>query len=598
MGYPAPAAAGRASRVPGGLAPLPDIPQMDSRPWHKSYDPGVPAEVDVEPIPLPRFLDQAAARWGDRPAVIFLNCRLTYRQLRDEVDRLATAFAGLGVRKDARVAIHLPNLPQTVIGVMAALRLGAQVVMTNPLYVAREIEHQWNDAGCTVAVTGDWLYAERLAPIRDRLPVRHYVVATIPEYLRFPLRQLAPLKLRRAKPPLTARVDPGAGIHFFRRLVRTAAPEPPAAPIAMEDVAFLQYTGGTTGVSKGAMLTHASMSANVQQVRAWFPDLDYGREVFLAVLPYFHIFGLNIALLLPMFVGGAMVLMPNPRDIPALVRNIARQRVTLLPAVPAHFHAVNQYPGIERADLRSVKYCFSGSAPLPLEVLQRFEQLTGAIIVEGFGLTETCPVTHVNPLRGVRKIGTVGVPVPSTDAKVVDPETGAHEVPVGREGELVVRGPQVMKGYWNKPEETASVLRDGWLYTGDLAVADSDGYFKIVGRKKDMIKASGYMIFPDEIDAVLLGHPKVLEACTIGVPDPKRGETVKSFVVLKPGQTAGEEEILAHCRGNLAAYKVPKAVEFRPELPKSAMLKLLRRVLREEEEAKLKRAAETGAPVG
>lgn len=569
---------------------------MEARVWHKAYDPGVPPEVDFQPLTLPALLDRTRERWGDRPALRFLNCRMNWCEVGDQVDRLAAALARLGVGRDGRVAVHLPNLPQTAIAVLATLRLGAQVVMTNPLYVAREIEHQWNDAGVEVAVTGDWLYAERLEAIRSSLPARHYVIASIPEYLRFPLRQLAPLKLRKQTPPLIARVPEGPGIHRFRALIAAAPPPPPPAAFDWEQVAFLQYTGGTTGLSKGAMLTHRNLSCNVQQVQAWFPGLDLGHEVILGALPYFHIFGLCIALLLPVAIGAEVVLMPNPRDIPLLIRSIERHRVTLLPAVPAHFNAINQFPGIERRDLRSVKRCFSGSAPLPVEVLQRFEQLTGAVIAEGFGMTETSPVTHCNPLAGVRKIGTVGVPVPSTDARVVDAEDGVTPLPPGREGELIVKGPQVMRGYWGRPDETALVLREGWMRTGDLAVADEDGYFRIVGRKKDMIKASGFMIFPDEIDAVLVSHPKVLEACSIGVPDPKRGESVKSFVVLKPGQSADAEEILAHCRENLAAYKVPKAIEFRPELPKSAMMKLLRRVLREEEEARLRRARETGAP--
>ncbi|TAH39567.1 MAG: long-chain fatty acid--CoA ligase [Planctomycetota bacterium] len=569
---------------------------MEARVWHRHYDKSVPVEVAFEDVTLPGILERSAARWGDRPAVLFMNCALTYRELAQEVDRLATALAGLGVVPDSRVAIHLPNLPQVVIATMAALKLGAQVVMTNPLYVAREIEYQWQDAGVTVAVTGDWLYEDKLAPIRHTLPVQHYIVASIPEYLRFPLRQLAPLKLKKSRPPLIARVAPGPGIHLFRPLIRATAPSPPPVAFGLDHVAFLQYTGGTTGVSKGAMITHRNMSHNLQQLQAWFPNLDLGHEVILGALPFFHIFGLNISMLFPQLIGGATVLMPNPRDIPQLVKNITRYGVTLLPAVPAHFNAINQFPGVERLNLTSVKRCFSGSAPLPVEVLQKFEKLTGAIIVEGFGMTETCPVTHCNPLLGVRKIGTVGLPVSSTDALIVDAEDGTTALLPGQEGELIVKGPQVMPGYWNKPAETAQVLKDGWMYTGDLAVMDEDGYFKIVGRKKDMIKASGFMIFPDEIDAILMGHPKVLEACTIGIPDQKRGETVKSFLVLKPGQTASADEIQAYCKEYLAPYKVPRMIEFRPELPKSAMMKLLRRVLRDEEETKLRRAQETGAP--
>jgi long-chain acyl-CoA synthetase len=568
---------------------------MERRLWHAAYAEGVPPSLSYEELPLSRFVDQAAERFPDRPATIFLNGRLTYAQLKEEVDRLATALSALGVVRGSRVAIHLPNLPQTVIATMATLRLGGQCVMTNPLYVPPEVEHQWNDAGCTVAVTADFLYARTIQGIREKLPVKHYIIASVPEYLRFPLRQLAPLKLRKADPPLIAKIAPGEGIHFFRKLIRATPPNPPRVDVDMDEVAMLQYTGGTTGVSKGAMLTHRNLTCNVQQIRAWFPDLRPGQEVFLGVLPYFHIFGLTVSMLLPLYVAGAMVLMPNPRDIPAMIKGIAKHRVTIFAGVPAMFNAINNHPMVQKADLRSVKSCFSGSAPLPVEVLQRFEELTGSKIVEGYGLTEASPVTHVNPLGGVRKIGSIGIPLPDTDARIVDPGDASKEKPQGEEGELLIKGPQVMKGYWNRPDETAEVFHEGWLKTGDLAVMDEDGYFTIVGRKKDMILASGYNVYPDEIDRVLMAHPAVLEACTIGVPDPKRGETVKSFIVLKPGAQATEEEIIQYCRQHLAAYKVPKLVEFREELPKSSMLKLLRRVLREEELSRMSRCEEEQA---
>jgi len=296
---------------------------------------------------------------------------------------------------------------------------------------------------------------------------------------------------------------------------------------------------------------------------------------------------MTICMNFPVGAAPAMVILPNPRDIPAVVQAVTRRRVSYFMGVPAMFAAINDYPGIDTLDISCVKYCFCGSAPLPVDVLQRFEALTGSLIVEGFGLTETSPVTHVNPLRTVRKVGSIGVPFIETDAKIVDLETGTRELPPGESGELAIRGPQVMRGYWNKPEETALVLRDGWLHTGDIARMDEDGYFFISGRKKDMIIVSGYNVYPDEVDAVLMAHPAVQEAATIGVPDARRGELVKSFLVLKPGTTATAEEIVAYCRANLAPYKVPRAVEFRAELPKSPVLKILRRTLREEELAKV-----------
>ena len=564
---------------------------MEERVWHQFYDDGVPASIDFEDLTIPRFLERSAAEYGDAIAVIFMNSRLTYRQLKEEVDRFATAMADLGVGKDTKVAIQLPNLPQTVIAYYATLSLGAQAVMTNPLYVKREIEHQWNDAGCSLAVVADFLFESRIKAMRDALPVENYVIASISEYMRFPLNLLAPLKLKRADPPLMAKVEPGVGIHFMRKLIRATPPNPPKVDIAIDDIAVLQYTGGTTGLSKGAMLTHRNLSYNVQQVSAWFTDARRGEEVFLAALPYFHVFGMTISMNYPVSVAAAMVLMPNPRDIPQMVKNIAKHRVTAFPGVPTMFNAINNSPEVDNIDLTSVKSCFSASAPLPTDVCERFENMTGATIVEGYGLTETSPVSNVNPLKGKRKPGSVGLPVPDTDVRIVDLEDGTTEMPTGNEGELIIKGPQVMKGYWKRPDATKDMIMDGWLYTGDIAVADEDGYFFIVGRKKDMILVSGYNVYPDEVDGVLVAHPAVLEAATIGVPDERRGETVKSFVVLAEGRTATAEELIEYCRKELAAYKIPRQIEFRDELPKGGKLQILRTELRDQELAKLKAKA-------
>ncbi len=557
--------------------------------WIEHYEPEVPPQLQLEAKTVVDYLDASAERWGARPAVTLKGKTLTWSQLKDQVDRFATGLAALGVKKDSRVALWLPNLPQMVIAYFATLRLGAQVVNTNPLYVEREVEHQFNDAGVSVVVTLDYLWWNRLRGIREKTGVRHVIVTSIPDYLPFPLNLLAPLKLK--KTGQYVKVPKEEGVHFFKDVVAGNPPSPPTVDIPLDHVAVLQYTGGTTGVSKGAMLTHGNLSANAQQCRAWFPSLEAGGETLLACLPYFHVFGMTVSMLWPVVHGAHIVLAPNPRDIKDLVKSITRYRVTIFPAVPALFLAINEYPGIEKLDLSSIKGCFSGSAPLPVEVLQRFEELTGGKITEGFGLTETSPVTHVNPLYGLRKVGSVGIPVANTNMKVVDVETGETELPLGEEGELCLRGPQVMVGYWNRPDETAATLRDGWLFTGDLARVDDDGYTFIVGRKKDMIDASGYNVYPDEVDQVLYAHPAVLEAATIGVPDPRRGETVKSFVVLKPGHDATEEAILAYCREQLAPFKVPRSIEFLDELPKSSMMKILRRELREREIAKEKAPA-------
>ena len=556
---------------------------MSSKTWHRFYDPGVPPVLEFEDITLPGFLERSAAEYPDATALIFLNRTMTYRELQADVDRFAAALARLGVGPGIRVAVQLPNLPQTVIAFYAALSLGATVVMTNPLYVEREIEHQWNDAGCTVAVVADFLFDRRVAHIREKLAVEHYVIASIPDFLRFPLNLLASLRLRRADPPLLASVKPGPGVHLMRSLMKQTAPDRPRPAIAMDDTALLQYTGGTTGVAKGAMLTHRNLSCNVQQVTAWFVDVRRGGEVMMGVLPFFHVFGLTVAMAFPLSVAGAVVLMPNPRDMPQLIASISKHRVTLFPAVPAMFTAIVNAQGVEKLDLTSVRSCFSGSAPLPPDILQRFEKMTGGKIVEGYGLTETSPVTHANPLDGRRKIGSIGVPLPNTDMKVVSLEDGTTEVGAGKQGELLLKGPQVMRGYWNAPEQTAAAFTDGWFRTGDIAAVDADDYTFIVGRKKDMIIAGGYNIYPDEIDAVLVAHPAVLEAATVGIPDPKRGETVKSFVVLRPGQRATADELAEYCRRELAAYKVPRSFAFLDELPKSSALKILRRELQNHE---------------
>jgi long-chain acyl-CoA synthetase len=564
---------------------------MESRSWHRFYDPGVPAGLEYEELALPRYLERAAERVPDRAAVVFQNARLSYRQLAGEVDRLASGFAGLGVGPGSSVAIQLPNLPQTVIAYYAALSLGARVVLTNPLYTGREIVHQWTDAECDLAVTTDFLWDQRVRALRDQLTVKAYVIASIPEYLAWPLSWLAPLKLKKANPPAIARVADEPGVHRFKALVRASSSTPPRPEIDLDDLAVLQYTGGTTGVSKGAMLTHRNLSANAQQTVAWFSDSDYGREVVLTCLPLFHVFGMTVCMNLGVLSGGTLVLIPNPRDVKSLVTGIAKHRATIFPGVPALFNALNHFPGIDGTDLTSVRYCVSGSAPIAPDVLERFEGLTGATIIEGFGMSETSPLTHANPLRGDRRIGSIGIPVSDTDARVVDVDDPAKELPHGEEGELVLRGPQVMKGYWKRDDETAKTMHGEWLRTGDLATRDEDGYFRIVGRKKDMINASGLKVFPDEIDAVLVAHDAILEAATIGVPHEKRGETVKSFVVLQPGATLSGEEVEAYCRENLAAYKVPREIEFLDELPKSSVLKVLRRELRDRELAKREAAA-------
>lgn len=560
---------------------------MEPRPWHAGYDPGVPASIDYLQRTLPDFLRRNAEEHPTAPALAFANFRLTYGELAREVDAFASALSALGAEPGTRIALQMPNVPQMVIAYYAALSLGCLVVLTNPLYTAREIEHQWNDAGCKIAVTMDFLYAHTVRALRPRLAVEHYVVASFPEYLRWPLRWLAPLALRRRNPPAIAPIPREPGVHPFRSTLRAhAGKAPPRPPLELDSPALLQYTGGTTGVSKAAVLTHRNLSVNVQQMDAWFGGTRPGTEVVLVCLPLFHVFAMTCGMNFAVQGASAMVLVPDPRDTRALLRAIERHRVTVFPGVPALYNSLNNWPGIERSDLSSVGVCLSGSAPIAPDVLERFERLTGAKIVEGYGMSETSPLTHANPLNGERRIGWVGLPVSDTDARIVDVEDPERRIPSGEAGELALHGPQVMQGYWNRPDETALVLRDGWLLTGDLAVMSPDGYFKIVGRKKDMINVGGMKVFPDEVDGVLHGHEAVLEAATIGLPHESRGETVKSFVVRKPGKTLEREELEAYLRERLAPYKVPREIEFVPELPKSTVMKVLRRELRERELAR------------
>jgi long-chain acyl-CoA synthetase len=404
--------------------------------------------------------------------------------------------------------------------------------------------------------------------------------------MRAPLRWLAPFKLRRRDPPAIARVPAEPGVHPFRAWLSTQSDAAPSWKPDLDALALLQYTGGTTGLSKGAMLTHRNISVNVQQMDVWFGRARPATEVVLVCLPLFHVFAMTCAMNFAVHSASAMVLVPDPRDTQGLMKAIERNRVTLFPGVPALYNALNHAPGIERADLRRVKACLSGSAPIATEVQQRFESLTGATIVEGFGLSETSPITHANPLFGQRRIGSVGLPVCDTDARIVDVEDPDRHVPSGEAGELLLKGPQVMQGYWNRPEETASALRDGWFLTGDLALVDAEGYFRIVGRKKDMINCNGLKVFPDEVDGIMLSHEYVLEAATIGVPDPERIEIVKSFVVPRPGHTLDRGRLEAFLRERLAPYKVPREIEFLDELPKSTVMKVLRRELREREIAR------------
>jgi long-chain acyl-CoA synthetase len=556
------------------------------KPWIKSYQKGVPEHVKYEEICMPDFLERTAAQFPKNDALIFMGYKLNYAQFKDMVDRFATCLADFGVKKGDAVAILLPNVIPCVVAYYAILKIGAITVMNNPLYSDRELEHQFNDSGSKVLITLD-LLGNRMIDLRPKTKVKQIVITSIGDYLPFPKSLLFPLVAKKKK--LAADVKAAPDVYKWKDCIAKYQPNPPKVKNSFNDVAMYQYTGGTTGVSKGVELTHANLSKQVQQLAAWFPDFENGTEIMLGALPYFHVFGMSCSMNLSVYRGWSQVLVPKPQPEP-LLEAIRHFKPTFAPLVPTMYIGMLSHPDLKKTDMSCIKGCFSGSAPLPLEVISDFEKITGAVIVEGFGMTETTPVTHTNPFAGgARKVGSIGVPISDTLCRIVDLENGTQDVPLGERGELIVKGPQIMRGYKGKPEETANTLKDGWIYTGDIATMDADGYFAIVDRKKDMILSGGYNVYPRDIDEVFYMHPKVMEACSIGVPDPKRGESAKIFIVLKEGQTSTQEEMLEFAKTKLALYKVPTEVEFRKELPKSNVGKILRKELRTEELKKRKK---------
>ena len=552
--------------------------------WLEHYPEGVPKRVDIPDMPLFGFLENAAIKYPTNTAIIFMGLNMSYAQLKDTVDRFATALHSMGVKKGDRVAIMLPNCPQAVIAYYAVIRIGAVAVMTNPLYVERELAHQMRDSGAETIIFLDALHSKVLKVAPDT-NIKRLIVTGIQDYLPFPLNCLYPFKAK--KQGMNLDVPSNQGILRFKELVKKNQPSPP--PVAIDsanDLVLLQYTGGTTGLSKGAMLTHKNLVANAIQVKAWLTDCQEGGERMLGALPFFHVFGMTVAMNFTILTGSTMILLPR-FEIETVLKQINKYKPTLFPGAPTMYVAVIAHPDVNKYDISSIKACISGAAPLPVEVQEKFESLTGGKLVEGYGLTESSPVTHCNPIHGKRVPGSIGQPFPNTNVKIMDSDMGTEEMPIGEVGELCIQGPQVMKGYWNMPEETARTIRDGWLYTGDMARIAKDGFTYIVDRKKDMVIAGGYNIYPREVEEVLYEHPKFREAVVAGIPDPYRGETLKAYCVINEGETVTEKEIMDFCKQNLAKYKVPRMIEFREDLPKTMVGKILRRVLVEEEQAKL-----------
>jgi long-chain acyl-CoA synthetase len=558
---------------------------MEKRFWHERYDPNVPASLDYPPMPLHRFLDDSAAKFPNRVAITFLGKSISYGELLDMANAFASGLKGLGVERGDRVALYLPNVPHMVIAYYGTLKAGAVCVPTNPLYTERELSHQVKDSGARVLVTLDLdLTLPKVAAVKDSVGLEKVIVGRVSDYLPFPKNLLYPIVKRKD----LAKVPGGGDYLRFLDLAVSRSASPPEMEVGPRDAAVLMYTGGTTGLSKGAVLTHANLVANALQCKSWISEgrrTDASQESIMTVLPLFHSFAMTTCMNFGILTASRLILFPaRPKpDLSDLLEMIRDEQPGYLPGVPALYTAMANNPRVREYGVDCIKACVSGAAPLPVEVLQRFETITGARIMEGYGLSESSPVATGNPMLGERKPGSIGLPWPDTEIRIVDQGAGERDLPLGETGEILIQGPQVMKEYWNKPEETLATIKDGWLYTGDIGRMDEDGYVFIVDRKKDMIITGGFNIYPREVEEVLYEHPKVLEAGVIGVKDERSGERVKAFVVLKAGQTATPEEIMEFCRTRLTPYKVPRWVEFRSELPKNNVGKLMRRVLRDGE---------------
>lgn len=553
---------------------------MEERIWHKAYDPNIPPSIDYEEITLHAALERTAKLYPDQASFILMGKKISYHELNELVDRFAHALSDLGIQKGDRVSIILPNIPQAVIATYAIFKLGAVVVMNNPLYTEHELKHQINDSESKMAICLD-LLVPRIKKLQASTGVKSIIACHIKDYLPFPKKQLFPF----VKKEMHRKTDPNEGVLDFIDLVKKYSPKRPDVQIDFDDLSTLLYTGGTTGLSKGVVLSYRNLSINVQQLKAWIPDAKEGQDIILGIFPFFHSAGFTAVMNQSIFRGLTVPLIPRPEP-GAILDAIRQYRPQWFPCVPTIYVGILDHENFSQTDFSCINGCISGAAPLALETIREWEEKVGASIVEVYGLSESSPLSHANPFKGVRKVGSVGVPVPDMDCRVVDLETGTIDMAVGESGEIILAGPQVTSGYYQKPEETADAIRDGWFYTGDIGYMDEDGYLFIVDRKKDMIIAGGYNIYPRDIDEVLFEHPKILEACAVGIKDTYRGETVKAFVVMKPGESITENEVMDFCKSKLATYKVPKQVEFIDVLPKSTVGKILRRKLKEMEESK------------
>jgi long-chain acyl-CoA synthetase len=551
---------------------------MEERPWHRHYDYNVPTSIRYPRVAAHELLNLPAKAYPDKAAINFYGSEMTFWELRDRVMRFANALESLGVGKGDRVGIHLPNCPQYPIAYFAALSVGAIVVNLNPLYTAEELKQIAETTSLTTLITFD-MVLPNIRVLAAQTDIPRIIVTKVTDFIQgMEVSTAASLELEEG------------WNHFSALIDGVASPRRSRVQVAPEDPALIQFTGGTTGVPKGAVITHANIVAGTLQCFLWgSPTVALTppeRRSVVALIPFFHVYGNIVVLNWAMFSCATMILIPR-FDIEEVMNLLANfEEITFFPAVPTMINAVINHPRAEELGLdRKLGLLNSGAAPLPVELIEKTKDM-GIYFSEGYGLSESTALGTANPILGMKKAGSIGIPFPDNDVRLVDIENGEAEVPAGEPGEITMKGPLIMQGYWDNPEETAAQLRDGWLYTGDIAVRDEDDYFFIVDRKKDMVIAGGYNIYPREIDEVLFQHPKVLDAVAVGIPDEYRGETIRAYVVLKEGQTATEEEIISFTREKLAAYKVPKSVEFRENLPKSAVGKVLRKILREEEASK------------
>ncbi|MDW7617712.1 long-chain-fatty-acid--CoA ligase [Peribacillus simplex] len=558
---------------------------MSNKPWQAIYPEQIPAVLSYEDKPLYSFLKESAEEFPDKVSIHFQGKELTFQEVYESALKFAAYLRSIGLQKGDRVAVMLPNCPQGVISFFGILMAGGVVVQTNPTYTERELEYQMKDSGAKIILAMDILFP-RVAAVASRTDIEDIIVTAIKEYLPFPKNLIYPF-IQKKQYGIVINVEHSGNHHLFSEIMKRKIPEDVTEPIDVNnDLALLQYTGGTTGFPKGVMLTHKNLLSNTKMCNAWLYKNKRGEERVLAILPFFHVYGMTTVLVLSIMEGNTMIIMPK-FDVEATLKTIQKQKPTMFPGAPTMYIGLLNHPDIAKYDLSSINACISGSAPLPLEVQEQFEKITDGKLVEGFGLSETSPVTHANFIWDQPRVkGSIGLPWPDTDSVILSLETG-EELPPNEIGEIAIKGPQVMQGYWNRPDETESTFKNGWLLTGDLGYMDEQGFFYVVERKKDTIIAGGFNIYPREVEEVLYEHEAIQEVVVAGIPDPYRGETVKAYVVLKKNAKATEEELNDFARKNLASYKVPRSYEFREELPKTTIGKILRRVLIEEEKKKI-----------